>query len=290
MKARLYGLLCLMVTFWSLNFIVGKYALQELPALMVASLRATLSAIFILPLYLLRGEDKEHAAWRLRDVPLLGALGVLGVVLNQVFFVLGLSRTSVGHSSILIGMGPLLVLLIAAAVGQERITRWKLVGIACAAAGVLVLQSGKGSGPGPTLTGDLLVFLASLTFSLFTVFSKDASARFGALTLNTIAYTGGALVMLPLTIWESWQHPLTSISAAAWWSVAYMALCPSVLAYLMYSYALKSLPASRVSAFSYLQPVIAIALAAVLFREIPGGGFLAGSALVLGGVYITERG
>ena len=56
-------------------------------------------------------------------------------------------------------------------------------------------------------------------------------------------------------------HALAHVSAAAWLSMLYMALFPSVLAYLIYYYALAHIPASRVSAFSYLQPVFATAMA-----------------------------
>lgn len=289
--ARLYALLVVMVAFWAGNFVIGKIALRELPPLMVAGLRALLAGVFIWPVYFFRaGKGDPHEEWTGSDVPLLVTLGVLGVVLNQLLFVVGLSRTSVAHAAIIVALVPILVLMIAAATGQEAITRGKIIGMLTAFTGVALLQAGDPPGGGPSRTGDLLVFLSGLTFAAFTVLGKRLATRHGSVTVNTFAYVGGALCLLPFTLWTGAQHDLGAVSRSAWLSVGYMALFPSVISYLIYSHALKRLPASRVSTFSYIQPLMATALAAMFLSERPGVGFLAGGVLVLGGVYLTARG
>ena len=280
-----------MVCFWAGNFVIGKIALRELPPLMVAGLRTLLAGMFIWPIYFLRaGRGDPHERWTGSDVPLLVTLGVLGVVLNQLFFVVGLSMTSVAHAAIVAALVPILVLIVAVAVGQESITRGKIAGMLTAFSGVAVLQVSGSPGRGPSLLGDLFVFLSGLGFALFTVLGKRLATRHGSVTINTFAYVGGAVCLLPLTVWMGATRDLGAVSAKAWLSVGYMALFPSVISYLIYSHALKRLPASRVSTFSYLQPLIATMLAALLLSEMPGLGFLAGGGLVLGGVFLTERG
>jgi drug/metabolite transporter (DMT)-like permease len=69
-----------------------------------------------------------------------------------------------------------------------------------------------------------------------------------------------------------------------------MAIFPSVLGYLIYCYALTKMPASRVSAFSYLQPLLATILAVPMLGEPVSGSLAGGGALILAGVYVTERG
>jgi drug/metabolite transporter (DMT)-like permease len=140
-----------------------------------------------------------------------------------------------------------------------------------------------------TLHGDLLIFLGALSFSIFTVMGKRVSGSFSSITLNTFAYVGGGLTLLPLVLWQGGSIPFAGVSAGAWASVVYMALFPSVLCYLIYYYALTHIPASRVSAFSYAQPLIATALAVPLLGERPGAGLVAGGALVLTGVIMAER-
>lgn len=290
-KARLYALLTLMVFFWALNFVIGKVALRELPPLMVAALRTSMSGLIMWPVYFLGSSAREpEESWSMADTPLLIGVGVFGVVVNQMLFVIGLSMTSVAHASVMTALVPITVLAIAAMAGQERVSHTKLVGMAIAVLGVGLLQLGRGSTHGPSLLGDFFVFLSGAAFAAFTVFGKALSTKHGSITINTFAYVSGAIFLIPLTLWEVLRHPLRNISTGTWMSVGYMALFPAVLAYLIYSYALKHLPATRVSAFSYLQPLMATVLAAVLLSEMPGAGFLTGGALVLGGVYVTERG
>ncbi len=286
--ARLYFLLFVMLLIWSVNYVIGKVALREFPPLPLAALRTTFSGAFILPVYWWnhRGESRE---WRWREVASLLALGLFGVVLNQVFFVIGLARTSVGHAAIVIALMPLLVLLLAAYLGQERITLRKMVGMLIAVAGVAVLQLSKPPGSGATLLGDFCIFLCSLAFAIFAVKSKQYTKQYGALTINSIAYAGGALVLLPSTSFLAFHFDFSRPRAAARWSLVYRAVFGGVLAYLIYYYALIYIPASRVSAFSYLQPLGATLLAVPLLGELISTTLVIGGILVLTGVYVTER-
>jgi len=101
---------------------------------------------------------------------------------------------------------------------------------------------------------------------------------------------GGGLVLLPLTIWSGSQTAWQDISVLAWLSVIYMAGFASVLAYLIYYYALTYAPASRVSGLSYLQPLLATLMAIPILHEPLTISLVTGGALILAGVFVTERG
>lgn len=284
---RLYGLILLMALGWSLNFIIGKIALHEFPALLLSCLRTSLAGLLMLPLYFLR-PNRPGAATARSGLPLV-MLGVLGVVCNQVLFVLGLSRTSVAHASILVCTAPVMVLLISAAAGHERITAKKLAGLAIAVVGVTILQKARNHGTGATLLGDALVVSSSLAFSLFTVLGKRYTREYGTVTVNTFAYATGAVLLLPLTLSHGIGFRFAEVSAPAWIGLAYMALVPSVVCYLIYYWALTYIPATRASAFSYIQPVIATLVAIPVLGEPVTALVALGGVLTLGGVYITER-
>jgi drug/metabolite transporter (DMT)-like permease len=188
-------------------------------------------------------------------------------------------------------LSPIFVLMFATIAGQEQLTARKLFGMFAAAGGILALQIGRtAGGRGPTILGDLIVLLSAAVFAAYAVFGKSLATRFGSLTTNTFAYAGGGLLMLPVTWYLGTQFDLTRVSAGAWLSVLYMAIFPAVISYLIFYYALQRLPASRVSVFSYFQPVLATALAYLLLGERPGPAFALAWALVLGGVWLTERG
>ncbi len=287
--SRIYWLLTLMIFFWSLNFVMGKIALREFPPGLLATFRTAMAAVVILPLYFLR---RRHRAsrWNLREGLRLLVLGVGGVALNQVFFVLGLSRTSVAHAAILVGLTPVQVLLLAAMTGQEKMTWRKAMGLVVALAGVGILQMSHQGTRAPSILGDILILLCGLSLAVYTVFGKDLTARHDGITINTFAYVGGAILLSPAIVWNARNFDFTAVSAAAWLSVAYMAVFSSVVSYIIYNYALSHIAASRVSAFSYLQPLLATLLAIPILGEHVTIYLLAGGALVLAGVYVTERG
>ena len=293
--AVLYALILLMVAFWSGNYIAGKIALRELSPLFLAGLRIGLAGVTMVPLYAweraARRPKRPPQAESLPHVVQLLILGLLGVTLNQFFFIVGLSRTSVAHAAILIGLTPIQVLIIAGVRGQERITARKAVGMAIALAGVALLKAFEpAAGTGATWLGDFFILLTGLCFALFTVFGKEVTGEYSTITMNTYAYVGGAMALLPLTVWEATHQPLAHVSAGAWLAAIYMALFPSVIAYLIYYHALAHMAASRLSAFSYLQPVFASIMGVVILGETLGAPVIAGGAVILAGVYLAERG
>ncbi len=286
---KLYSLIGLMTFLWSVNYIVAKIALREMPSMMLAGVRMTMAGLLILPVYFWEVRKNGSHGWIRKDVPVLLGLGILGVSLNQLFFVIGIGMTSVAHAAVLIGVTPMLVLLLATFSGQEKLRAVRLVGMAMALGGVAVLQLASSKGTGASSRGDFFVLLCSLVFALFTVLGKRVAGKFGAITMNTFAYVGGAVTMLPVTLWYSSQVQLAAISWKAWTGVLFMAAFPSVLCYVIYYYALSHIPASRVSAFSYLQPLLATSMAIFLLAENPTASLMIGGPLVLAGVFVAER-
>jgi drug/metabolite transporter (DMT)-like permease len=276
-SVSLYALIALMIAGWSGNYIAGKIALQAFPPVLVYGLRVSIAGILILPAYWWERRRRATPLWTLRDVPLLVVLGLFGVSLNQFLFVLGLSRTSVAHSSIFANTTPILILLLASARGLEQLTGWKLVGVMVALTGVVLLRTLDAGPQGEaTLAGDLLTLCGALAFSIFTVLGKPQTERFSPITLNTFAYAGGALAMAPVPF-------------SAWAAVFYMALLPSVICYIIYFYALARMEASRLAAFSYLQPLLATVFGIYILQERVTFALVVSGLVIFGGVYITER-
>jgi drug/metabolite transporter (DMT)-like permease len=288
-KARLYFLLSLMLLFWSLNFTIGKVALREFPSMLLVGIRTSIAGAFILPIYFWQNRGKRDEWKATGDFWWLLALGIFGVILNQLFYVVGLSLTSVVHAAIIVTLTPITVLIFAALLKQENVTLFKVVGMTIAASGVLLIQFSKDQASGATPLGDCFAFLSVLGFAMFTVKSKQFTQRHSGLTAMTIAYVGGAIALAPVTIWMGSHFDLSRVSAAAWLSVIYMALFSAVIAYLIYYYALTYLPASRVSAVSYLQPVVATLFAVGFLGERISTVLIIGGILVLTGVVVTER-
>lgn len=294
----LYVLIAIMVLAWSGNFVVAKYALDELPPFALLFLRVLFSNALLLSIYLSSRQHRQkpvqrgdpstslRAGWR--DFALLG---LFGVAMNQTGFTVGLSQTTVAHSALIISLTPIFVLVLATRMKLESFTALKVVGMALSFTGVAVLVSEYGFGSNsPTFTGDLLTLGGSIAFALYTVYGKRVSERYDTLTFNTFTYLAGAVVVLPLTSWQLFDLDWQAVTWRGWLGVAYMAVIASVAAYMIFYYALARISASRLVAFSYLQPVLATLLALLLRGEKVTGHLLLGGVLVLLGVSLAERG
>jgi drug/metabolite transporter (DMT)-like permease len=286
---KLYSLLAFMVFFWSANYVAGKYVLRQIPPLLTVGIRMILAGVIMVPVYKIWSRRNGGVDWTRRDVPLIVTLGLAGIGLNQLFFIVGLSRTSVSHAAVIIGLTPVMVLAIASLSGLERMSIGRLAGMLIALSGVAILQAKSTPGRGYTWVGDLFIFLSALTFSTYTVRAKAAIHRVGGVTMNTFAYVVSAILLLPVTAALGADFDFGAVSARVWACLAFMALIPSVVCYLIYYYALAWIPASRVSTLAYLQPVLATTMAIPTLGEYPTGSLIAGGIVVLAGVFMAER-
>jgi len=289
-SARLYVLIALMTLVWGLNYIAAKLVLRSFPALLVGPLRTILATLLLLPFYWrARARGEARPAGSLAEKGRLSLLGLSGTMLNQLCFIIGMSWTSVAHAALIGATGPLQVMALAVARGQERIDGRKLGGMLIAVAGIALLQFDRHPGRTATWYGDAMALLAALLFALYTVFGKEVVARHDTITVNTVGYIAGSVASLPLLVQQSVGFDYSAVTATSWWGLLYMAALASTFCYFVFYYALHRLPASRVAAFSYAQPVIAAVAGMALLNEPVTPTIAAGGLLVLGGVWFTGR-
>ena len=283
-----------MTIFWSLNYVAAKVALRSFPPIFYSALRMIIAGTLMALVYQIWKRGKPEMAigrWSWRELLFLGVLGIFGIVGNQMFFVLGLSRTSVAHASLVIATTPVLVLAMAWLRGQEHITGRKALGMMLAIGGVAALNLAPGrSAHGASLIGDLTVFACSFSFALFTVFSKEHMRRLGAIPINALGYGVCALMLIPPVIFRARSFDFAAVPPVGWAMLGYMAVFSSVVCYVIYSYALGHMPASRVASYSYAQPFIASLSAWWLLSEPVTPPVAIGGAMVLCGVWLTGRG
>jgi drug/metabolite transporter (DMT)-like permease len=281
-----------MILIWAFNYIFGKVALRNMDGLTLASFRLVLAGMLILPVYFVRVRITGlQANFPRRDWAALLGLSIFGVVVNQGGFTMGLSFTSVGHSSIVVGTVPVVVLLLAWGVGLETLNAVRLLGLGISFTGIVVLTSERAAHPtGRPLAGDLCTLVGVIGFAVYTVWGKKIAAQYDAIAMNTFNQCAAGVIMLPVAIRQATRLDWARVTWQGWFGVFYMAVMSSIVGYVIFYWALRHMPASRLAAFSYLQPVMAIALAALLVGERITPHVVAGGALVLLGVYLTERG
>ena len=283
-------LLMLMVTVcWASNIIAGKEALTGFGPLALAQLRVLGASIIFVIGFLATGRMRRLRLSARNWLHLL-AMAACGIALNQLTFIGGMARSTVAHTGLIVALGPVMVLVIAVVVRLEVLTAWKFAGMMIAFAGVGILTADKaGQGSGGHGVGDLILLASTLVFAIYTVLMKEAANQFDALTLNTLTFVLGAVMLLPICTRAVLVTNWAALTLEAWSGLAFLIVIGSVISYLVFAYVLTELAASRAAAFNYLQPVIASALGIWLLSERLTSKVLIGGGLILVGVYLTER-
>jgi drug/metabolite transporter (DMT)-like permease len=300
-RSILVACITLIMAIWAVNYLAVKFALRSFEPLTLASFRVVAASVFMLAIYPIAarlpafsGDLKAHKQPRtLRDLFTFAYLGFFCIGLNQMCFTVGLRYTSVAHSSLILGMGPIYALILAVLFRLEKLTLGKALGMAVSFIGVAILASGSGvSRHSPTLMGDFITLCGSLAFAFYVVLGKRVAGKYDALTMTTWNYLFGGLIVLPIAINRAFAlGPLSnwqSIPWLAWACLAFTAIFSSTLAYLFYFWLLRYLEASQLSAFSYLLPVSATILGILFLGERGSWSELFGAALALCGLFLTE--
>ena len=278
--------LLLVQIFFGFHYLAAKRVMEEMPPLVYAALRAGGGAVLVLgtALALRRpfpppGDTQRLCIW-----------AVLGVVINQIFFVEGLYRTTAIHSALLNSAIPVMTLLAAVALGREHMTGLKGLSVGLAVAGVLLIlrPSGLSLAEG-TLLGDGLTLLNGTSYALFLVLAKRVLGRTDALAATAVMLTAGA-VLIGLVSFPAWAaFDPGEVSAGSWAWLAFVVVFPTAGAYLLNNYALARADASVVALFIYLQPLIAAVLAMARLGERPPPVTWLGGALVFAAVFLALR-
>lgn len=269
------------------TYLAAKRAMVELPPFTLVLLRFFISAgVFAAVLVALPGP-------KLPPRPLWGRilwLGFLAGPVNQGLFFHGLSKSTAAHAALLYALTPVGVFVLASLRRQERADGRRLTGIAVAFAGVVVLLLGRGlsSAAGP-LAGDLFILAAVAAWVLYTTDGRTLIAEAGAVRASAWSMTAGTLLITPLAPLVFDGEAVASASALVWACTLYLAVLTSVVAYILWYYALSKAPASRVAVFSNLQPVATAVAAWALLGEPLTWEIAVGGVLVIVGVRLAQR-
>jgi drug/metabolite transporter (DMT)-like permease len=217
-----------------------------------------------------------------RDQAKLIGLSVLGIVINQTLFLMGLKLTSAFSAALLGVTIPVFTAALAIATRQER-PRWRTgAGLAIAIAGVLWLIGVK-----EVDRGAVLVALNCFAYSLYIVLGRSVIQRLGAMTVMTWVFTWGAIMFAPVGI-APLVRGFGAWSPAAWGLVAFVVVVPTALAYTLNAWALGRSTASVVTVYVYLQPLLAAIISYFQLGAGLSGRMIVAALLIFVGVTIVS--
>ena len=265
--------------------IVGKIVLRAMPATTLAAARVFGGAVAFL---ILSRSLRRIAVARRSDYLKFALYGLLGVALNQLLFIKGLSLSTVINANLLGTMIPVFTLAGSVALGRESFSKRVAAGLAVAALGAAYLVNPFGADFSQSSTaGNLLLVANAFFYGLYLALSQDAIRRFGALTVITWMFVMANLVTLPIGLYSLKDVQLSGVEPHVWLALLYIVAVPTVLTYYLNAWALGRVEPSVVAVYIYMQPLIALALAPLVLGERPGPRTFVAAALIFLGVGIV---
>jgi len=318
------GLLLLMTVIWGANYSIVKVALRDIPPLAFNSLRLGFaSLLFLITLALCRrsedarpgGADAESAppprptaafaeareagptdhppVFRrsrisARDWVLISAFGLIGHFVYQICFMVGLDKTTAANSSLILGCSPVVVAMLSAALGHERVTRVHWAGAALSVAGIyLVVGRGAHIG-GASVAGDLLTICGLFCWGAYTVGAKGLLDRHSPLEVTGYSMAIGSIPFIWLGLGQLANLAWKRVPADAWVALVFSATFALFVAYLIWYVAVQRIGNIRTAMYSNVTPIAALAFAVLWLGERLRTEEGVGAAAILTGMALTR--
>ncbi|MFI5265273.1 MAG: DMT family transporter [Candidatus Levyibacteriota bacterium] len=266
---------------------IFKWSLNDVGPFTLAFLRFAIAALIFLPITW--GQYKIEK----RDFLKMFLVAILGITVNITFFFYGLKLGSSINASIIGSAGPVFIVLGSFLFLKEKPKKKFMLGASIGLLGVLFMVLFPFFRDGFTSKlssiGNIYHILAVLGSVGQTIIARGILKKYLATTVTFWSFTIGAVSFLPFFAYEvmhvGFLPHLTSQGATG---IIFGAFLSSALAFYLFYYALRYLPAADVSIFVYIDPVITVLIAIPLLGEIPDLTFIIGAILVFGGIFIGE--
>lgn len=271
---------------WAANFIVVKAANEQIPPVTFAFLRFAIAAATLL--VALRWREGSLGLPRRDAVAVLG-LGALGFGAYQIMWSIALQDIPAGDSALLVATTPVITALLAVRSGADTLTRTKLLGSLISFAGVAVIvASGPGFSLGSALVGDVLTLAAAACWSVYTAFGAPILRRHSPLRTTAWAMVGGSLLLAIPGATQGIGVDWAAIRPDAWAGLAFSALIPAGVANVLVFAAIRLLGPTRITAYQFLVPFIAVLLGSAFLAEPVRVEQILGGIVIVLGVAITR--
>ena len=279
----------LSIIFWALAFPLIKFSLNYLAPENLAITRLFIASLIFLFIFLFN--KKDFSPLQKKDVPLLFILGFVGVSIYHLSLNYGEQFVSAGAASLIITTIPIFVVIFATIFLSERISKQALLGIIISFIGVVIISL-YGN---PNITIEIIylsaaaaVLLSSIVGAMYTIMGKKLINRYTPLSLTAYAFlignTGLILFIRPQLFQE-----LASLPIEGWIAVIFLACFPTVIAYTFWYAALEVKPASELTIYLYITPIISPLVSCLFFGESITMWYVIGGFLVLFGLYVVNR-
>ena len=218
-------------------------------------------------------------------------MSLCGMGINQFCYVTGVQYTSPTNACVITTSSPVFTFALSAIFLHAAVSIKKIIGLALAATGALVLILGsqlQGGLSGNPL-GDSLCLLSQLAASCYFVFFSGVIKKYHPIILMRWLFTISAILTAPVWMHEIYTLPWQNFGTAEIWGSLYVVLFGSFISYLLMIVGQRHLEASTVAAYNYTQPVIAATVGILLGLDVLTWQKVAAVLFIAAGVWAIAR-
>jgi drug/metabolite transporter (DMT)-like permease len=289
-----YSQLLVTMFIWGLAWPVGRLLATNLPPVSIAVLRY---AIVVPVLFGILRIKKQPIRLERKWIINLVVMGLFSTTLYQIFFLYGVKYAAASDDSLVIGIGPVLIAIMASLVLNERLTKTKGLGFISGLAGIGVISL---LSPNTDVLnrplGISLVFGGAIAYALYTVTLRrfvatnradDTSPTLSSLAILAWISLFGWVFLIPLSLFEApWAYTWGPVS---WLGVVYLALLSTVVGYFFYVEGVSKIGAGRAAVFGNLVPVFGVLTSVLLLPESLSPWHGVSFLLILTGVILVNK-
>lgn len=278
--------LLISVIFWGFSYIAIKVVLTQLEPVEMISARFLLAA----PVLYAISKIKRLRIW---PVEMKGRLVIAAGIVFVHFWIMatGMEETSATNTAWILTTAPIFVALLSWAYLREtfRMSQWG--GLAIAVLGVFVLvYNGSWSNLGWIHSrGDLIVLASCGTWALYTVGTREITAKVHPIVATFWMVTVAGIVFVPYTLITSDYHKFLALRTDTAVSLVFLGVFCLAIAFWLWSEGLKRQNAAEVGVYLYIEPLVTMLGAMILIHEKMTVWLLIGAALISMGVYMSEK-
>jgi drug/metabolite transporter (DMT)-like permease len=289
MKSKLrlvYLSLILAMLFWGYTFVAFKFALEFFKPISIIFLRLIISVIFLFILAISLRKLQKIRRTDYKYFIILALFEPFFYFLGESF---GLTYVSSTLGAVIIAIIPLIVPIAAYYIYREKLTILNWIGLLASFAGVIAVVFSSEGEIVARFKGVLLLFFAVLSAVGYSLTVKGLSHKYNGYTITAYQNVLGIVLFLPFFLWFDAGvifsvHP----SSNAWISLLYLAIFGSSLTFVLFTFAIREIGASRANIFSNLIPVFTAIFSYFLLKEAMPGLKVAGIFIVLIGVFLSQ--
>ena len=284
--AKYYILLILAMVFWGGSWVSAQIVVSVAPPMTVGFFRFFTASLMFLPLLLVTQRESLHT-YRARDYKLFFVLGLIGVFGYGILFLIGMQFTTAAQGSIIAGINPVTVSLLAFLILQERLApKWRYTGFIFSFLGIVFVVGVQAllDFQLEFLIGNLILIGAMFTWGSYSILGKSVMKDRSSVETTAMGIFFGTLLFFIGALFEQFWILPVMYDPTFWLNIIYMGLFVTVLGFLFYFLGIKNLGASKSAVFIALVPVFGTLFSFLLLHEPIYPTFFIGLVLVIVGI------